>query len=159
MKRFAAGVLLGVCAGCVKNSPQPPLTSVVPIIGLPPIPIDTTRPGLDVRDLPTAETMAATQRTVKVAGDIEATMLERRPVTIGYPAEARDKRMMGQVRFRAIVGPDGRIEGLTLIEASSPVFIRMAAANVQSWQYRPYLLNGQPVAVDTTVRVDFAPLR
>ena len=157
MNRFVAGVLLGVCAGCVEHSPKAPLTSVVPIIGLPPIPIDTTRPGLDMRDLPTAETMAATQRTVKVPGDVEATMLERRPVTMGYPTEARGKRMMGQVRFRAIVGLDGRVAGLSLIEASSPVFIRIAAANVQSRQYRPYLVNGQPVAVDTTVRVDFSP--
>jgi TonB family protein len=150
-------VLLGVCAGCAKAPVQGPLTSVSPLIGLPPIPIDTSRPGLDARDLPTAETMAATQRTVKVASDIEATMIERRPVSNGYPAEARQKHMTGQVRFRAIVGPDGRIQGLTLIDASSPVFIRMATANVQSWQYRPYLLNGQPIAVDTTVRVDFAP--
>ncbi len=157
MRRLAAGVLLGVCAGCTKRPVQAPLTSVVPVVGLPAIQIDPTRPGLDVQNLPSAETMAAIERTVKVAGDVEAAMLERRPVGMGYPAEARATRMVGQVRFRAIVGRDGRVEGLSLIDASSPVFVRMATANVQSWQYRPYVVNGKAVAVDTTVRVDFQP--
>jgi outer membrane biosynthesis protein TonB len=158
MKRIAAGVLLGVCAGCAKRQVQgPPLTQVVPLRGLPPIQIDTRRPGLDVIELPTAETMAATQRTVKVAAEVEATMLERRPVSMGYPAAARQRRLAGHVRFRTVVGPDGIVQGLTLIEASDPVFVPIAKANVESWQYRPYLLNGRAVAVDTTVQVEFSP--
>ncbi|WP_263383213.1 energy transducer TonB [Granulicella arctica] len=157
MGKFAAIVLLGVCSGCANKQSQGPLTSVSPVIGLPPIPIDTTRPGLDVQELPSAETMAATQRTVRVAADVEASMIERRPVSVGYPAEARQQRLRGHVLFRAIVGVDGHIQGLTLVETTSPLFVRMATANVQSWQYRPYVLNGRPTAVDTFVRVEFLP--
>ncbi len=146
---------LGVCSGCAKP-PRAPLTSVVPIIGLPPIQIDTTRPGLDVRTLPSAELIASTERTIRIAPEIEATMLERRPVSMGYPQELRDQHPAGHVLFRVIVGTDGVIQGLSLLETSNTAFIRIAMASVQSWQYRPYLLNGRAIAVDTMVRVDFS---
>ena len=147
---------LGMGMGCAKPAP-PPANVVAPLIGLPPIMIDTSRPGLDVRDMPRAETVAATERTVKVAADVEAAMLERRPVRMGYPLAARQRSQSGYVQFRVIVSPEGLVEGLTVIKSSDQVFVPLATASVQSWQYRPYLLNGKPVAVDTTVRVDFSP--
>jgi outer membrane biosynthesis protein TonB len=156
MGRVVTTVLLVVCAGCAKP-PQAPLTQVVPVIGLPPITIDETRPGLDVQRMRSAESVAATEQTLRLAPDVASTMLERRPVSMGYPAAARARRLAGKVRFRAIVGRDGAVEGLTVVEASDPVFVPIATASVQSWQYRPYLLNGQPVAVDTMVQVEFAP--
>jgi protein TonB len=129
----------------------------VPLIGLPPIPINETRPGLDVQRMRSAESVAATERTMRVAADVESAMLTRRPVTMGYPAAARARRLAGRVRFRVIVGRDGSVEGLTVVEASDPMFVPIATASVQSWQYKPYVLNGQPVAVDTMVQVEFAP--
>ncbi len=147
---------LGMGAGCAKP-PQAPPTYVIPVIGLPPIPIDVSRPGLDVRSMPAAETMIATERTVRVPPEVASTMLERRPVRLGYPREARQRHLSGHVRFRIVIARDGTVEGLTLVEATSNLFVRPATASVQSWQYRPYLLDGQPVAVDTFAQVDFAP--
>lgn len=147
---------LGMCSGCAKP-PQAPLNYVVPVIGLPPIMVDNSRPGLDVRAMPTAETVAANERTFKVAADVEAAMLERRPVRMGYPLAARQRNQSGYVRFRVIISAEGSVQGLTVIESSDQVFIPIATATVQSWQYRPYVLNGRPVAVDTVVRVDFSP--
>jgi outer membrane biosynthesis protein TonB len=162
MGRVAKTALLGalsvgVCAGvgCVKP-PQAPLTQVVPLIGLPPIPIDETRPGLDVQTMASAEAVAASQHTVRIPASVASSLLKRRPVSIGYPDEARSRRLAGKVRFRVIVGKDGNVEGLTMVEASDPVFVPIATASVQSREYRPYQLNGQAVAVDTTVQVDFA---
>ena len=143
-------------AGCAKP-PQAPLTSVVPVIGLPPIPVDLTRPGLDVRPMPTAEAVAAVERTVRVAPQAEETMIERRPVRLGYPAEAAQRHLSGYVRFRVIIAPDGTIQGLTLLETTNNLFVPTATASIQSWQYKPYLLNGKPVAVDTQVQLDFTP--
>ncbi len=153
---LASVMALGLAIGCAKP-PQAPLTSVVPIIGLPPIPIDTTRPGLDIRSMPTAEAVAAVERTVRVAPQVEETMIERRPVRLGYPAEAAQRRLSGHVLFRVIIAPDGTVQGLTLIETTNNLFVPVATASVQSWQYKPYLLNGKPVAVDTQVRLDFTP--
>ncbi|NYF79278.1 energy transducer TonB [Granulicella arctica] len=147
---------LGLSTGCAKP-PQPPANIVSPLIGLPPIMIDTTRAGLDVREMPSAEMVATTERSVQVAPSVASAMLERRPVRTGFPAGARAKHLSsGHVVFRVIVGRDGVVEGLTAIEASDAVFVPIATASVQSWQYRPYLLNGRAVAMDTTARVDFA---
>ena len=159
MGRVVKRALLAVAAlavGCARP-PQAPPNYVVPIIGLPPIPIDESRPGLDVRAMPTAETMAATDHAVRVAPEIAASQLERRPVRLGYPAEALQRHLSGWVRFRVVIGRDGTVEGLTLVETTSNYFVRAATASVQSWQYRPYLVNGKPVAVDTFVKVEFTP--
>lgn len=142
--------------GCAKPS-QAPLTAVVPVIGLPPIPVDLTRPGLDVRPMPTAEAVAAVQRTVRVAPQVEEAMIERRPVRLGYPAEAAQRHLSGHVLFRVIIAPDGTIQGLTLLETTNNLFVPIATASIQSWQYKPYLLNGKAFAVDTQVRLDFTP--
>jgi len=147
---------LGVCAGCAKP-PQAVPNYVVPIIGLPPIAIDMTRPGLDVQPMPTAETVVSVERTLKVPADVEAALLERRPVRVGYPLAARQRNEAGFVRFRVVVSTEGKVKGLTVIESSDQVFVPIATATVQSWEYRPYMLNGRAVAVDTMVRVDFKP--
>ena len=159
MGRAVSRALLGMVAlgaGCARPSLPPP-NYVVPVIGLPPIPIDMTRPGLDVRSMPTAETMSAAERAVKVTPEVATTMLERRPVRLGYPAEAAQRRLSGYVKFRVVIGRDGVVEGLTLVETTNNLFVRPATASVQSWQYRPYLVNGKPVAMDTLVRLDFVP--
>ncbi|MEO6803614.1 MAG: energy transducer TonB [Granulicella sp.] len=141
---------------CAKP-PQGPLTQVVPLIGLPPITIDEVRPGLDVRTMGSAEEVAASQHTVRIPASVASSLLKRRPVSMGYPAAALTRRLAGgKVRFRVILDKNGHVEGLTVVEASDPVFVPIATASVQSWQYRPYLQNGQAVAVDTTVQVDFA---
>ena len=151
-----AMILMLMLAGCAKP-PQAPLTSVVPVIGLPPIPIDLSRPGLDVRPMPTAEAVMAVEHTVRVAPAVAETLIERRPVRLGYPSEAAQRRLSGYVRFRVIVARDGTVEGLTLLETTNNVFVPIATASVQSWQYKPYQVNGTPVAMDTQVRLEFTP--
>lgn len=150
------GAVLCALTGCAKP-PQTPLTAVVPVIGLPPIPIDLSRPGLDIRPMPSAETVAAHERTVRLSPQVAETMIERRPVRLGYPAEAARRHLSGYVRFRVILAPDGTVQGLTLLETTNNLFVPIATASVQSWQYRPYVADGRPIAIDTQVRVDFTP--
>jgi protein TonB len=79
-----------------------------------------------------------------------------------YPDEAWAKGIQGQVIVRAIIGKDG---GISKVEAvSGPDELRAAALHAVSlWRYKPYVLNGQPVEVETKVMVDFhlsgSPLR
>lgn len=143
-------------AGCAKP-PQPPPNQVVALVGLPPITVDTTRPGLDIQPMRSAEAVAASEHTVKIPASVANSLLVRRPVKIGYPQEARARRLRGKVLFRVILGREGNLEGLTVVKASDPVFVPIATASVQSRQYRPYQLNGHPVAVDTTVELEFEP--
>ena len=150
---FVCGVVAG--SGCAKRS-QAPLNAVAPVIGLPPITIDTSRPGLDVREMPLAATVAASEPTVRLSPEVASAMLERRPVRMVYPAEARSRHLEGKVLFRVVIGQTGSVEGLTVLSASDPLFVPVATASVQSWLYRPFVVDGRAIAVDTEIRVDFS---
>jgi protein TonB len=71
-----------------------------------------------------------------------------------YPALARQARIQGTVVLRAVIGKDGSIENLTLV-SGHPMLAPAAIEAVKQWKYRPYLLNGEPVEVDTEVLVNF----
>lgn len=71
-----------------------------------------------------------------------------------YSDIARKTHTQGTVVLEAIIGRDGRIENLNLI-SGHPLLVRSAMDAVQQWRYRPYLLNGSPVEVQTTITVNF----
>lgn len=71
-----------------------------------------------------------------------------------YPPLAIATRTSGTVLLHATISPEGRIVGLEVV-SGPPLLVRAAVEAVQQWRYRPYLLNGQPVAVDTQVTVNF----
>jgi protein TonB len=71
-----------------------------------------------------------------------------------YPAIARTIRLQGTVVLQATISKTGTIENLHV--ASGPGPLQQAALDaVKSWRYRPYLLNGEPVGVETTINVVF----
>ncbi|MFZ0336694.1 MAG: energy transducer TonB [Terracidiphilus sp.] len=71
-----------------------------------------------------------------------------------YPAPARAMRVAGRVELQATISRDGTIEHLRVVDG--PVLLQAAALEaVRQWRYRPYLLNGEPVEVETTINVDF----
>jgi TonB family protein len=71
-----------------------------------------------------------------------------------YPAVARAARIEGVVVLKAVIDKDGNIQDLT-VASGSPMLRQAAIDAVSQWHCRPYLLNGQPVEVDTTVDVIF----
>lgn len=76
------------------------------------------------------------------------------PIQPVYPAIARAAGVQGTVVMEAVIAKTGRIESLHAI--SGPEMLRGAALTaVQAARYRPYLLNGEPVEVQTTVTVVF----
>ncbi len=75
-----------------------------------------------------------------------------------YPAIAKATETSGTVTLAAIISRTGTIENLRVI--SGPMMLQQAALDaVRTWRYRPYLLNGQPVEVETTVSVIFTMQR
>jgi len=71
-----------------------------------------------------------------------------------YPAIARAARVEGTVILQATISKSGTIENLRVL--SGPQMLQQAALNaVAQWRYRPYLLNGDPVEVETTINVNF----
>jgi protein TonB len=67
---------------------------------------------------------------------------------------ARQARIQGQVLLQAQISKDGSIENLSLI-SGHPMLAPAAIEAVKQWRYKPYMLNGEPVAVDTQVVVNF----
>ncbi len=71
-----------------------------------------------------------------------------------YPALAIQARIQGQVVLRAMISREGAIENLQVL--SGPGMLAPAALDaVRQWRYRPYVLNGEPVEVETQVTVNF----
>jgi protein TonB len=71
-----------------------------------------------------------------------------------YPVIAKATGQQGTVVLQAMISKSGTIENLQVV--SGPPMLRQAAIDaVKTWRYRPYLLNQQPVEVETTVNVIF----
>jgi periplasmic protein TonB len=87
-------------------------------------------------------------------GNVQAAMLINR-VTPIYPPLARQTRISGTVRLHAIIAKDGTIKQLEVI-SGHPLLVQAALDAVRQWRYRPTLLNGEPVEVDTTIDVIFS---
>lgn len=71
-----------------------------------------------------------------------------------YPPLAKSARIQGQVVLAAIISKSGEIENLVLV-SGHPLLVPAALEAVRKWRYRPYLLNGEPVEVETTITVNF----
>jgi TonB family protein len=70
-----------------------------------------------------------------------------------YPQDAKDARVSGTVVLQATIGMDGGIHDLHVISAPWPSLAASALWAVSHWEYKPYLFNGVPVEVETTVNV------
>ena len=71
-----------------------------------------------------------------------------------YPSLARQVRVQGQVVLRAMISREGAIEKLQVL-SGHPMLMQAAVDAVRQWRYRPYVLNGEPVEVETQVTVNF----
>jgi protein TonB len=78
-------------------------------------------------------------------------MLTRRIEPI-YPTLMRQIGRSGQVQLRATIGTDGTIQSLQVV-GGDPGFFQSALEAVRQWHYRPTVLNGNPVEVDTFITV------
>jgi protein TonB len=95
----------------------------------------------------------ATPTRVRVSSGVSQGLLVRR-VNPTYPPLARQARIQGVVILQAQISKDGSIENLQLV-SGHPMLAPAAIEAVKQWKYKPYLLNGEPVEVDTQVQVNF----
>src|SRR5882672_296763 len=95
----------------------------------------------------------ATPQRVRVSSGVSAGLLIKR-VQPNYPPLARQARIQGTVVLQAEINKEGAIQNLQLI-SGHPMLAPAAIEAVKQWRYKPYLLNGEPVAVDTQVVVNF----
>jgi protein TonB len=126
------------------------------LYGIPPLPGETLMPRQSppVRSQEPVETAQARPpiRTC-VGGNVQEGRLIQR-VLPDYPPLAIRMRISGVVRLHAIIGTDGRVRELRVMEGH-PVLVAAAVQAVRQWLYRPAALNGNPVEVDTEITVRF----
>jgi protein TonB len=96
----------------------------------------------------------ATPQRVRVSTGVATGLLIKR-VTPNYPQLAKQARIQGHVILQAEISKDGTIQNLQLI-SGHPMLAPAAIEAVKQWRYKPYLLNGEPVAVETQVDVNFS---
>jgi TonB family protein len=77
-----------------------------------------------------------------------------RQVRPQYPAMARETRVEGDVVLAAVINKDGAVSDVRAISGPA-LLIPPALQAVRQWRYKPYLLNGQPVEVETQIKVQF----
>lgn len=75
-----------------------------------------------------------------------------------YPELAKRIRVEGPVVMHAAIGRDGTIHRLQVI-SGHPMLRQAALDAVSQWRYRPYLLNGQPLEVETQITFNFVLMR
>jgi periplasmic protein TonB len=101
---------------------------------------------------PAASVLPSVQR-VRISPGITRGLLSYQ-TDPAYPSVARAAHIQGAVVLTAIIDKDGKIENLQLL-AGHPLLAPAAIDAVKQWRYKPFLLNGQPVEVETTITVTF----
>jgi protein TonB len=94
-----------------------------------------------------------TPQRVRISQGITKGLLIHR-VDPPYPVLARQARIQGDVVLKAVISTSGQIQDLQLV-SGHPMLVPSAIEAVKQWRYKPYLLNGQPVEVETTITVIF----
>jgi periplasmic protein TonB len=141
----------------VEDVPPPPVSSVSGVVGGVPGGIPGGTPGGVIGGIisstPPAIPHLAPPTVVRVSSGVSAGLLVHK-VNPEYPPLARQARVQGTVLLEAVIGKDGTIENLKVV-SGHPMLVGSAVNAVKQWRYRPYLLNGEPVEVQTQVQVNF----
>jgi TonB family protein len=129
------------------------LPGPVDLAEIPGVPQDTSG-GLEIvetRRQPDAPKDITQEKKRLVLGHINPALLMQR-VEPMFPPLARQIRKSGKVELHAVIATDGTIQSLEVVSGDR-MFLQSAIDAVRQWRYKPTLLNGQPVEVDTFITV------
>lgn len=93
-----------------------------------------------------------TQKAARISTMMEGSLIYR--VEPPYPVLAKTAGVQGPVELAAVINREGRITNLQVL-SGHPLLVGAAIHAVNQWRYRPYILNGEPVEVDTKIVVNF----
>jgi periplasmic protein TonB len=133
-----SGVVGGVPGGVVGGIPRGVLNDLLSSKGTAPVLVSTPA--------------SAPKRTRVPARIAEANLVY--DVAPKYPPDAGRERIEGTVVLMAVIGKDGTVRDVR-VESGLPVLAQAAIEAVKQWRYRPYLLNGAPVEIDSQITINF----
>jgi protein TonB len=102
---------------------------------------------------PPAPKKDPTPQRIKVGGNVQSAMIIRKTAPV-YPQLAKSARVSGVVHVAAVISKDGTIQELHSLGGPA-LLIQAAMDAVKTWIYKPTMLNGEPVQVETTIDVNF----
>lgn len=76
-----------------------------------------------------------------------------------YPVTAKKDKISGSVVLAATIGKDGTVEQLKVSKSLRADCDKSAIDAVHEWRYKPFLLNGNPIEVETTITVNYTLAR
>lgn len=91
-------------------------------------------------------------RIVRLSSMSEGMLVHR--IEPRYPTPAIIARIEGPVKIQAIISRDGNIKQAEVL-SGNPLLVGAALEAIRQWRYRPYILNGEPVEVETQITVNF----
>jgi protein TonB len=127
-----------LCLRCLPETGQP---STLPV---------GTDIGMTVVPPPMLKTVA---KPLRISRMMDAQLVHR--VQPDYPIFAKQTHVQGVVEIAAVISKEGTIENLQILRGP-PQLIRAALDAVKQWRYRPYVLNGDPIEVETRITVNFS---
>jgi len=141
-----------------EDEAPPPVTSMAGVVGGVPGGVPGGQMGGVIGGIVNAASnlpvpRIATPQRIRVSSGVQSGLLIRK-VNPTYPPLARQARIQGVVILQAQISKEGNIENLQLI-SGHPMLAPAAIDAVRQWKYKPYLLNGEPVEVETQVQVNF----
>jgi len=136
-----------------EQASPPPVDTMGGVVGG--VPGGVLSEVLGTRSVPVlAKTPESTPiKRIRVASRVaEANLIH--DVAPQYPPEAGRARIEGAVVLMAVIGKDGSVQDVR-VESGLPLLAQAAIDAVKQWRYRPYLLNGEPVEVDSRITINF----
>ena len=119
----------------------------------PPANVDDPSNGGGVTTSPCRVNQDPHNNIVHIKQDVTRGLLIHK-VNPSYPKAARRAHIEGTVVLCASISKEGTIENLT-VASGPPELISPSLKAVKQWRYKPYLLDGNPVKVETEIRVNY----
>lgn len=139
----SGGVVGGVPGGMAGGVPAGVLGGILGVSRSIPLPPQTPEP-------------APVKRIRVASGVAEANLIHDVPPQ--YPPDAGRERIEGTVVLLAVIGTDGSVQDVQVM-SGLPILAQAAVEAVKQWRYKPYLLNGVPVEIDSRITINFTLAR
>ncbi|HXZ27614.1 MAG TPA: TonB family protein [Terriglobales bacterium] len=140
-----------------EDAPPPPVSSTGGVVGGVPGGVPGGSLGGVIGGIigsaPVAMPKVAAPQRIRVSSGVAQGMLIQQVQPV-YPPMAKMARVQGTVVLQAVISKEGTIENLRVV-SGHPMLIQSALDAVKQWRYKPYLLSGEPVEVDTQITVNF----
>ena len=102
---------------------------------------------------PAENETASTVKRVRISSGVAESLAIDRPAP-EYPQMARIAHVTGDVILKITIDRNGEVTNISVVQGH-PILVNSAVNAVKKWKYRPYVLNGEPVEVDSTIKIQY----